>query len=348
MSMTRGPLTVLGEPVGEEYDVVLAHEHIFLDLRSSLVKPADGFDAAIDGVTKANAGRIRSTNPFGYVDNLVLDDDDLMCREMEVLSGRRVLIVDVTPDTLGRSADRLADLSRRTGVDIVTGCGAYVETSWPRKMNELSQDQLTEWIVMQFQSERRPSVIGEIGVGPDLTEPERRSLRAAAAAHRELGVPLYVHVSPWHPLGHEALDLVQREIADLERVVVCHLDVSVASGVGYAQSLLERDCYIALDIWGNSATHGSRMMPSDEVRAAAATTLTTAGFGERIVHSQDICTKTQLSFGGPGYGHMDTHGRALLRDAGLDEAQIDQHLVQNTLRLLRGPSYRAKDPLPRG
>lgn len=337
MSTTNGPRTVLGEPVRDDYDLVLAHEHVFLDLRSSLVEAAHGSDGAVGEVTRASADRIRSTNPFGYVANLVLDEDDLMCDELDVLSGRRVLIIDVTPDTLGRSAERLAELSRRTGVDIVTGCGPYVETSWPRWMHDLSQDQLTEQIVAQFSNERRPSVIGEVGVGSHLTEPESRSLRAAAAAQRELDVPLYVHISPWHPLGHEALDLVEREGADLERVVVCHLDVSVAAGVGYARSLLDRGCYIALDIWGNDATHGSRRLPTDEIRAAATVALTTAGHGERVLHSHDICTMTQLAtFGGPGYGHLDDHGRALLRDAGLDKGQVNQHLVQNPLRLLRG------------
>ena len=59
--------------------------------------------------------------------------------------------------------------------------------------------------------------------------------------------------------------------------------------------------------------------------------------GSGVLHSHDICTKTQLAtFGGPGYGHLDGHGRALLQKAGLDEGQVNRQLVQNPLRLLRG------------
>jgi phosphotriesterase-related protein len=333
---TKPPLTILGEPIRDDYDLVLAHEHLFLDLRSSLVEMPQCSDDAVREISRTNAEQIRSTNPFGYAANLVLDDDDDAVREeLDVLSGLRVLIVDVTPDTLGGSPERLAGLSRLTGMDILSGCGPYVESSWPRWLHDMSQDQLTERIVTRFSGECRPSVIGEIGFGS--TEAESRSLRAAAVAQRELDVPLYVHVSPWHPLGHEALDLVEREGADVERVVVCHLDVSVATDVGYARSLLDRGCYIALDIWGNDASHGARSLPTDEVRAAATVALTAVGHGERVLHSHDICTKTQLArFGGPGYGHLHSRGRALLLAAGLDEGQINDQLVRNPLRLLGG------------
>lgn len=330
------PITVLGESVREDYDLVLPHEHVFLDLRSSLTHGAGGTEAHSCRVTNATAAAIRATNPFSYADNLVLDDIGLMCREMEVLSGRRVLIIDVTSDTLGRSPDCLAEFSRRTGVDVVMGCGAYVRSSWPPGLEDSSQDQLTEFILRQFEAEQRPSVIGEIGIGPVLDDGEVRSLRAAATAQRYLDVPLFVHVSPWNPLGHEALDLIEREGADLTRVVVCHVDGSLVGGPGYARSLLERGCVVAFDIWGNDALHGGRVLPADRARAMATAALTFAGFGDRILHSQDVCTKTQLTaFGGPGYGHVDSAGRRLLLDAGLNDEQIHRQLTRNALDLLR-------------
>lgn len=342
-------LTVLGDSVREDYDLVLAHEHVFLDLRSSLVTASKSVELTTGKVTVDTAARIRATNPFSCEDNLLIDDIDLMSREMEVLAGQRVLIIDVTPDTLGRRATRLAILSARTGVDIVMGCGAYLESSWPVGMVDLTQDQLTDHILQQFKATQRPSVIGEIGIGPILRENECRSLRAAATAQQQLDVPLYVHVSPWHLLAHEALDLVEEAGGNLERVVICHVDGSLASGTDYARSVLERGCYISFDIWGNEAMHGSRTLPSDSLRASAAARLTIDGFGDRILHSQDNCTKTQLSvFGGPGYGHLGTVGRALLLDAGLDDEQVHRHLVRNPLDLLRPIDLAAPSPEPGG
>lgn len=333
--MVERPRTVLGQPIRSSYNVVLAHEHLVLDLRTSLksAPEASGWPVGI-AVDRSSAAVMRGTNPFAYPDNLQLEARHAHEALAEIDS--QTLIVDVTPTTLGRQMSELQRLSMMTGIDILTGCGRYLESSWPQSA-EPAVEQLMEEILCDFARIPRPSVIGEIGTGSPISRREETSLRAAVRAQCVLSVPLYVHLNPWAREGHAALDLVEAEGGDVARVVLCHLDPSLAQGLSYATSLLKRGCYIAFDLWGNTATYGDQAMPPDELRASATARLTEQGFGNRIVHSHDLCLKTQLPrFGGPGLSHIERSAAGLLASHGLNPDQIRMHLSTNALTLLRG------------
>lgn len=328
--------TVLGRAISERYDVVLAHEHIFIDITCwtdsshRLHK-----ELAHSKVSTETLPLIRQ-HPFACPDNLLLDDDRLMTQELSKLSGTNVLVIDVTPDGIGRDPVRLAAISRSTGVDIITGCGPYIEAAWDPGIKELSDDEFADRIVQAFASDFPPAVIGEIGTSSPITQRERRSLRGAAIAQKALDAPLYVHLDPWSPQGHDALDIIEAAGGNLGRVVLCHLDVTATQGVEDAAALLDRGCYIAFDIWGDEDMYGENAMPTDADRAAATWELVKRGYGQMLLHSQDVCTKSQLSsFGGAGYSHMHTVGRELLTAVGLSTSQVHDQLSGNAIRMLR-------------
>jgi phosphotriesterase-related protein len=76
-------------------------------------------------------------------------------------------------------------------------------------------------------------------------------------------------------------------------------------------------------------------MPSDGERVAATVDMVAHGYGDRIVHAHDVCTKTQLRrFGGAGYGHIPRKLGPWLRAAGLDEPEVARQLAGNVLTLL--------------
>jgi phosphotriesterase-related protein len=78
-------------------------------------------------------------------------------------------------------------------------------------------------------------------------------------------------------------------------------------------------------------------MPTDVQRARATATLVAEGHGARLVHSQDVCTKTQLRrFGGAGYDHMLRRAGPLMRAEGMDPAEVRRQLAGNALALVRG------------
>lgn len=328
-------MTVLDTPLSADYDLVLAHEHLLIDIRSwadtehPLYRSLE--HVVVDDDTVADVRR----HPFACLDNLLLDDEDVARDELARLDGARVLVVDVTPDHLGGDAQLLARLSADTGVDIVRGCGAYVQNSWPASFKGFSADQFADRIRAQFDTARPPAVIGEIGTSSPITEAEIRSLAGAARAQAELGVPLYVHLHPWSPEAMAALDVVERAGGDVERTVLCHLDVTTPRAVDRTELALERGCYVAFDIWGDEFAYGGAEMPSDLERARATAELCDRGWGHRLVHSQDVCTKTQLRrHGGAGYAHLLDDVPGLLAAAGLSPAEVRDQLSGNALELL--------------
>lgn len=328
---------MLGKPVGAAYDVVLAHEHLSIDIRCWLDtshEPSRHLrDATVGPRTIAEVRQ----NPFACLDNLVLGPASLIAGELWALRRfGRVLIIDVTPENVGRDPEVLAELARCTGVDVVMGCGRYIAESRPDDDADTPAEAYRDEILGQFGAGLpRPAVIGEIGTGDPVAPIEVAALRGAAQAQAVLGVPLYVHLHPWGRRGHEALDVVEAEGADLGKVVLCHLDAQIPDGLGYHRSLLQRGAVVAFDIWGDEFQYGHVRMPTDAERLDATVRLIEEGFGDQIVHSQDVCTKTQLRrYGGAGYDHIPRVVRPMLLEAGLTHEDAHRQLAGNALRLL--------------
>jgi phosphotriesterase-related protein len=330
--------TLLGGGLRDTYDTVLAHEHLLIDIRCW----HDDTHAATRGlrdvtVTAETVGRVRE-NPFACLDNLVLDDERTALEELAALEGHgTTLVIDVTPDSVGRDPARLARIARASGLDVVMGCGPYIaearpgdDPSWPP---ERYRDELLAALCADGP---RPAVIGEIGTGDPIQPVEVAALTGAAQAQAMLpGIALYVHLHPFARRGPEALDIVERGGGDLSRTVLCHLDPQIPAGLGYHRSLLARGCTIAFDLWGDEDEYGSNRMPRDDERVEALLELLAAGYGGQLVHSHDVCLKSQLArFGGPGYAHIPRSVRPRLLAAGLPEGEVRRQLSGNARALL--------------
>jgi phosphotriesterase-related protein len=324
-----------GTPLKQSYDSVLAHEHLLIDIRCWLDEThAPTRWLRDERVGPATLPAVRR-NPFACRDNLVLDDREMMAAELSALAGRDVLLIDVTPHSVGRDAEAIEWIAGRAAVDVVTGCGPYIWESRPGDDPERAAEDYRDDILAAFAGPRPPAVIGEIGTGDPIHPGEAAALRGAALAQRELGAPLYIHLHPWGSRGHDALDLVERAGGDLAATVLCHLDAQIQNGLDMHRSLMSRGCLIAFDIWGDEFAYGALAMPTDDARIDATLELVSEGFGDRMVHSHDICTKSQLRrFGGPGYAHLPQVIAPRLAAAGLDEAEIHRQLSGNARGLL--------------
>lgn len=337
--MTREPTTVLGESLADEYSTVLAHEHLVCDIRCWLDSSHGPTAHLVDqDVDETNLEEVRS-NPFACADNLVLDDRSVVSEELGRLasaSGRH-LVVELTLPGIGRDVDAIAEISESAGVDVVFGCGRYIEESRPEDGPELSPDFYRDEILSEFDGPApRPAVIGEIGTGDPISEIERKAVVGAAMAQAVLGVPVYVHLHPWARNGHEALDLVEEGGGSLTSTILCHLDPQIPDGLDYHRDLMDRGATVSFDLWGDEMAYGDRSMPSDAERIEALCELIDGGYGDRIVHSHDICTKTQLErFGGPGFAHLPGRVAEMMADAGLSDAEIHSQLAGNALDLIK-------------
>jgi len=182
----------------------------------------------------------------------------------------------------------------------------------------------------------RAGIIGEIGTSDPIDPREARVLRAACAAQRATGRALVVHLDPWGRAGHGVLDACEVAGADLDRVILAHLDPSLPDHA-YHRSLAARGAWISYDIWGDEDAYGGRGMPTDDLRIAGVLVAHMAGWEDRLLVSQDVCLKSQLrAFGGPGYDHLLVDVALRLKAAGLDPLEVDALLVDNPRRALTG------------
>jgi phosphotriesterase-related protein len=333
--MSFASLDVDGRPLRSNTDLILHHEHLVCDV-TCWVEHSDDPETH-QPVTIADLEDVRR-RPWAYPDNLRLDDAELVAAELEVIPVQAAAIVDVTPVDIGRSPEALRALAARTGLQVFMGCGRYVESTRPRESARHPDEYRDEILrdLLDGVGGIKAAVIGEIGTSNPITPLEKATLKGAARAQVQTGAPLLIHVDLWNPAASEALEIVEGEGADVTRTVLCHLDCSLlVRDLGYHTSLLERGAMLGFDTWGDELDYGGNQQPSDRQRIDALVAICERGYGERILHSHDICTKTQLvRYGGPGYRHLSATVVPMLQERGFTAADIDNLLLQPPSRLL--------------
>ncbi len=171
-------------------------------------------------------------------------------------------------------------------------------------------------------------MIGEIGTEVDFLSPaQERVFRAAARAQRQTGVAISTHCQRTGRLGPEQVAILLEEGVAPDRIVIGHHGDK--RHVEHELGLLEHGVYVQID-------HvGFRDLQPDEQRARNVKALIDAGFGDRLLISQDVCFPQHLEwFGGYGYGHLLRTFVPMLREAGVTQDQIDTMLVANPARVL--------------
>ena len=351
-------MTVLGPVPADRIGKTITHEHLFIDLSCYLTPPKDGEPPGFyhDPVNIRNLHALLR-DPYGNRDNCILDDVGLAVREVDLFrKAGGGTIVDVSLPDIGRDVRKLAEVSRRTGVHVVAGCGHYIYSAFPPGVAEMTQDQLTEELLAEIRdgidgSGIRPGVIGEIGTGHPIHPQETKMLKAAARAQIETGLAISIHVHPPGRRGNEVLDILIGEGVDPGRIILGHIDASLAHldidfdrAVDYVLSLADRGCYIEFDLCGNSGYFVTReaswWLPSDRERAKALARLCKAGFADKILLSQDVGHKHYIvEYGGWGYAHTLTDFSHHMREAGISDMEIEGFFCVNpgtVLSIVRG------------
>jgi len=335
-------MTVRGPISAGELGVTLMHEHVFIDLSFLLDPPtAEWQQRLVDAeITLANRGLLQ-VDPYVNRGNLVLDDFDLAMAELAAfrqLGGGSV--VDLTISGIRPQPAKLREISDRTGLHIVAGCGYYTQRSHPPEVAALPESELLELLLQEIANglggtDVRPGIIGEIGTSSPVHPDEAKVLRVAAAAQAKTGLAINVHVAIFRREGLAALDILEAAGADLSRVVISHLDEQ--PDTAYHRAILERGAYVEYDTFGSESYFDGdgSAEPSDRERVNCLLELLDAGFDDRLLISQDVCTRVQLlEYGGLGYGHILRSIVPRLRRRGVDDSTVRKLLVENPARVL--------------
>jgi phosphotriesterase-related protein len=351
-------LTVLGAVDPESLGVTLTHEHIFCDLRRSLIEPR-AETRAVEGlkVSLENLWLIRR-DWMSNVDNVQLSDYDTAVDELMLLkdAGGRT-IVDLTVEGIAPRYSQLKRVAQDTGLNIVAATGYYVSKTHPKEVAQKGVDDLAsemEGAVVRGIADTgvRAGII-KIGVGGTLEDgkmkihkDEEKLLRAASSAQRATGVAITVH-TPRHIAserdrppswwGLRILDILSDAGADIDRVVIGHLDRCAHEDMDLQVQIAKRGAYVEYDVWGKDHYFRSYRESniSDSVRIERIETLIGEGCADRLLLSQDVCMKLDLTrYGGYGYSHILRNIVPMMKDEGIGEDQIHRMLVENPRRAL--------------
>ncbi len=338
--------TVTGVISGAQIKSALPHEHVLSDLRP-LVAPIDN-GIFYEKISLSNYGAL-SRNPYAVLDNAVLDDKEAVIDEFKNLSKIGFnLVADVTTRDFGRDRDYvlfLKELSEKTGVNIIAGCGSYIDATVSNEFKEKPISEMREIIINDLTvgmegTDIKAGVIGEIGSSKKMTGAEFKFIQAAAEAQRETGFGMQIHACLFNREGLTALDHAIKHGANPEKVVVCHIDVKLDEE--YIMGILDRGAYAEFDDFGKEYyvdRKNKNLLESsfayDTDRVAFIKKLIDKGYTKQILVTNDICLKSMLhKYGGWGYDHIGENIVPMMEDFGISKRDIETIVRDNPVRLL--------------
>ncbi len=357
VDLTGKVLTVLGPIAPEDVGVTLPHEHVFIHLALP-VDDVAGWE--IEGLKRPQSkDELRSWRlPVSLADRAyilrhlwynedaqILDNMEDAIREVTYFkhAGGNT-IVDVTNIGINRSPQKLAEVSRRSGLNIVMGSGWYRRAWHPpghelRTVESLTNEIVRDIVVGVDGTGIRSGIIGEVSAMDIQTDPvdsiEVKGLRAAARASQITGAAITIH--QWIRDGAallKTLEIIEEEGGDLNRVVVGHIDAISVQKMAFLKSIMDRGVTLEFDLLGTPYFIDAPKF-DDRPMADAVVVLVKEGYGDRLLISQDVCTKVQTkTYGGKGYDYILTSVVPYLKSQGLSDADIRTIMVENPNRIL--------------
>ncbi|WP_119419115.1 phosphotriesterase family protein [Desertibaculum subflavum] len=332
-------MTVRGPIEPAKLGATLMHEHVLWDITRPKMRGSNdqGPEISLDNVWQYNYGEISHPRNYHLEDVAVAIDE--VARMRDVGGGA---IVELTcgglrPDPLGLMA-----VSEGTGVNIVMGCGHYVEPYQDPRNHDRSVDDFASEMIGQVMTGAwgtpvRAGMIGEIGCSAPWTALERRVMQGALIAQAETGAAINVHPGRDPDQPQEVADFIRGQGRDLDRVVISHIDRTIFD-TDRLLKLADTGVTIEFDLFGQENSFYALSdidMPNDAHRLRHIRSLIDHGHLDRVVISHDICYLTRLTrFGGHGYGHIFRNVVPMMRRRGFTDDEVDAILVRNPRRLL--------------
>lgn len=318
----------------------LMHEHLLWDIRTPGMRadPDQGPEITLCNCFAINYARKRKV-PSNYR----LTCETTATSELKLLAaagGRTV--VELSSGGLDPRPNGLVALARDAGVNVIMGCGHYVDEYQPAANRARSVESFASEMVDQIQigawnTDVRAGIIGEIGCQAPWTATEKRVMAGAILAMQETGAALNVHPGRDPDQPQEVAAFVRAHGADPGRVILSHIDRTIFDEERLLR-LADSGVVIEFDLFGQEQSYyslGDIDMPNDATRLRMIRALIARGHLERVVISHDICYRTRLTaFGGHGYGHIFANVVPMMAARGFSEAEITAITVGNPRRLL--------------
>lgn len=337
---------VTGPLRAADLGVTHMHEHLVSDFRTYLPAEAGPEDDALltEPLGLANRYELQTRVLNEHVLRVDRLEDALdEATAFRAAGGRTV--VDATSHGIGRNPEALVTVAERTGLNVVMGSGWYVAGSMAPEVQERPVEALAEEIEHELtvgvgDTGIRAGIIGEVGLSWPHHPAEIRSLRAACLAQQRTGVALQIHPGRHPDSPGTAMQAVVEAGGNPERTIICHVERTLTSTAEMI-ALARTGCFLEFDLFGQESSYyfvpEFTGMPNDAGRVRHITELFEAGLADRILVSQDICTRVRLRrYGGEGMDHLLRRTVPLMRRMGLGAEEVDLLLVANPARALAG------------
>jgi len=211
-------------------------------------------------------------------------------------------IIDATTFDLGRDVSLLAEISRRTKVNIIACTGWWMNL--PSYLAGHSPDLYADLFVREIQegiagTGIKAGILKSAADFGGVTATGEIMLRAVARAHRRTQVPIMLHSYAPEQVAKRQLAILKEEGVDLKRVAVDH--VNDTKDMEYITWLLEQGCYLGMDRYPG-------LNLSAHARTETLKWLIDAGWVDRLLPSHDFGLATPLTFYSPDVKESNEKG----------------------------------------
>ena len=332
--------TVLGLIEPSELGKTLLHEHILTDIRPPSWKtlPQIGEKITLQNRFEIDYGEVIAPG------NCVLKDEETAIEELiklKEVGGNSIVELScggLHPDPLG-----LKRISEATGLNIIMGCGYYVdEYQDPQNRNKTSDDFAND-IINQvtkgaWNTDIKAGIIGEIGCQSPWTDLEKTVMHGAIIAQNETGAALAVHPGRHPKQPKEVADFILKHNGNITRSIISHIDRTIFDDDTLFE-LADTGVVLEFDLFGMETSYYKMNeevdMPNDGARLKTLRKLISRGHLEQIAISHDICFKTRLcNHGGHGYGHIFRNVLPMMKRRGFTDFEISTIIETTPKRLL--------------
>ena len=309
--------TVLGKIGIHELGHIQPHEHLMIEY-----------------------GNAAENNPALCIDQTSLSIEEVRTYHQ---NGGKV-IVDAQPVGAGRMAKELEEISRKTDVDIIGSTGFHKSVFyWPDHwIHECSSSVLYEIFLEEIQHgmykgnqsqlsnmqiEAKAGLIKTAVDKEGLTKYYRPKFEAAAAAAKDSGVSIMVHIEKGSD-PFKIIEFITGKGVDSSNILLCHLD-RTHYDFKLHKEIAQAGVYLEYDTIGRFKYH------NDEIECDLVEYMIDQGHTDCLLMSLDTTRERLLSYGGNiGLGYLLQVFIPKLRERGIQEEEISQITSINAQKAL--------------
>lgn len=342
--------TVLGPVPASSLGRTLTHEHLSVDYNDFYVAPPSTLKPYIEEeLNLSNIGLIRQY-PYASRENISFYGSkvaDALVFDVGLFkSVGGGTIVENTTHGLKRQVKLMEAISQQTGVNIIAGCGYYLENTQPDSVRSMTEEEMFNSMVteMTLGCTDYPKVkcgfIGEVASAWPITDFEKRAIRATAQAQNHLGCAVTFHPGRSPEAPFEIVRLYLEAGGKAERAIMSHLDRTF-DAEEYFLDFVDLGFFCQLDLFGTECSWYQFSiqtdMPSDSQRIQMFSWMKKEGKINQLLASHDIHTRHRLvKFGGHGYGHLYANVVPKMLLKGFTQQEVDTITMENPRAWLTG------------